>query len=164
MDLPDFNCAPAADLTPTLLACCDVPAWAAAVLADRPYADVDALLGTADEAARRFTPADVDRALGAHPRIGERAHREGPEAGWSAREQSGVDTDAGTRRALAEANRAYEDRFGRVFLICATGLSAADVLAALRRRLTHDDRTEAAVVAEELRRIALLRLREVVRA
>ena len=164
MDLPAFNSAPPAELTSTLLACCDVPAWAAAVRDGRPHADRDALLAAADAAARRFTPADVDRALDAHPRIGDRAHREGPEAGWSAREQSGVDTDAGTRRALAEANRVYEERFGRVFLICATGLSAADVLAALRRRLTHDDRTEAAVVAEELRRIALLRLREVVRA
>ncbi|WP_448613274.1 2-oxo-4-hydroxy-4-carboxy-5-ureidoimidazoline decarboxylase [Modestobacter sp. URMC 112] len=164
MDLPAFNSAPPAELTTTLLACCDVPAWAAAVRDGRPHADRDALLAAADAAARRFTPADVDRALDAHPRIGERSHREGPEAGWSAREQAGVDTDAGTRRALAEANRAYEERFGRVFLICATGLSAADVLGALRRRLTHDDRTEAGVVAEELRRIALLRLQQVVPA
>ena len=164
MDLPDFNSAPAADLTPTLLACCDVPAWAAAVLADRPYADVDALLGTADEAARRFTPADVDRALEAHPRIGERAHREGTEAGWSRREQSGVAADPDTRQALAAANRAYEERFGRVFLICASGRSGNEVLGSLTSRLGNDEPTEAGVVAEELRKIALLRLERVLRS
>ena len=162
MDLPDFNSAPAAELTPALLACCDVPAWATAVRDHRPYADVDSLLATADQAARRFTPADVDRALAAHPRIGEQAHRAGAEAGWSSQEQSGVDRDADTRRALTEANRSYEQRFGRVFLICATGLSGEAVLGSLHRRLANDERTEAGAVAEELRKIALLRLRRVV--
>jgi 2-oxo-4-hydroxy-4-carboxy-5-ureidoimidazoline decarboxylase len=163
VDLPDFNCAPAAELTPALLACCDVPSWAAAVRDGRPYGDVDQVLATADTAARRFTPADVDRALDAHPRIGERAHREGAEAAWSRHEQSRVDRDVDTQRALAEGNRAYEQRFGRVFLICATGLSGADVLSALHRRLANDDRTEAEVVAEELRKIAVLRLGRVLR-
>ena len=162
MDLPDFNSAPSAEITTTLLACCDVPAWAVAVRDRRPYADVGSLLDAADEATRRFTPADVDRALDAHPRIGERAHREGAEAGWSRQEQSGVDHGAGTREALADGNRAYEERFGRVFLICATGLSGEQVLAALRDRLTNDEPTEAGVVADELRKIALLRLRRVV--
>jgi 2-oxo-4-hydroxy-4-carboxy-5-ureidoimidazoline decarboxylase len=161
VDLPDFNSAPAAELTPALLSCCDAPSWASAVVGRRPYADVGSLVATADEAARRLTPAEVDRALAAHPRIGERAHREGTEAAWSRHEQSRVDRDGDTQRALAEANRRYEQRFGRVFLICATGLSGADVLAALHRRLANDDRTEAAVVAEELRRIALLRLERV---
>jgi 2-oxo-4-hydroxy-4-carboxy-5-ureidoimidazoline decarboxylase len=164
MDLPDFNSAPAAELTPALLACCDVPGWAAAVEDGRPYADVDALLTVAAEAARRLTPADVDRALQAHPRIGEQPRRDGAEAGWSRAEQSGVDRDAATQQALAEGNRAYEQRFGRVFLICATGLAADDVLGALHARLRHDPPTEDGVVAEELRKIALLRLRRVVAA
>lgn len=162
MDLPAFNSAPAAELAATLLACCDVPAWATAVTQGRPYPDCDSLLASADEAARRFTPADVDRALAAHPRIGERAHRQGAEAGWSRQEQSGVDRDADTQRALAEGNRAYEERFGRVFLICATGLPADQILASLESRLANDEETEAGVVAEELRKIALLRLRRVV--
>lgn len=162
MDLSRFNAAPAAELTPALLACCDVPAWAAAVRDGRPYADLDALLVTADEAARRISPADVDRALDAHPRIGERAHRPGAESGWSRQEQSGVRRDAGTQQALAEGNRAYEERFGRVFLICAAGLSGEEILARLRSRLGNDGPTEAGVVAEELRKIALLRLRRVV--
>jgi 2-oxo-4-hydroxy-4-carboxy-5-ureidoimidazoline decarboxylase len=162
VDLADFNSAAAAELTPALLACCDVPAWAAAVRDRRPYGDVDSLLAAADTAARRFSRIDVDRALDAHPRIGERAHRDGHEAGWSRDEQSGVDRSADTRRALAEGNRAYEERFGRVFLICATGLSGDEVLGDLHRRLAHDEQTEAGVVAEELRKIALLRLRRVV--
>jgi 2-oxo-4-hydroxy-4-carboxy-5-ureidoimidazoline decarboxylase len=159
VELADFNLAPREDVTATLLACCDVPAWATALECGRPYPDLDSLLATADAAARRFTGSDVGRALAAHPRIGERAHRAGPEAGWSRQEQSGVDGDAATRQALADGNRAYEQRFGRVFLICATGLSGAEILASLQRRLAHDEETEAAVVAEELRAIALLRLR-----
>jgi 2-oxo-4-hydroxy-4-carboxy-5-ureidoimidazoline decarboxylase len=162
VDLPDFNAAPAAELAPALLACCDVPAWATAVTCGRPYPDGDSLLSTADAAARQFTRTDVDRALAAHPRIGERAHREGAAAGWSQEEQSGVDRDADIQRALADGNRAYEERFGRVFLISATGLSGGDVLASLQSRLANDDATEASVVAEELRTIALLRLRRVV--
>jgi 2-oxo-4-hydroxy-4-carboxy-5-ureidoimidazoline decarboxylase len=162
--MPAFNSAPAAELTPALLACCDVPAWAAAVRDSRPYDDVEALLAAADAAARRFSPAEVQRALDAHPRIGERAHRDGAEAGWSSSEQSGVRRDADTQQALAEGNRAYEERFGRVFLICATGLSGDEVLGSLRTRLANDEPTEADVVAEELRKIALLRLRRVVTA
>jgi 2-oxo-4-hydroxy-4-carboxy-5-ureidoimidazoline decarboxylase len=162
VDLPDFNAAPAAELTPAILACCDVPSWAAAVRDGRPYADVDALLATADRAAVRFTPADVDRALSAHPRIGERTHRNGAGADWSRDEQSAVPRDPGTQRALAEGNRSYEDRFGRVFLICATGLSGDEVLGSLHDRLANDDATEADVVAAELCKIALLRLRRVV--
>jgi len=71
--LTHFNTAAVEDVTPTLLACCDVPRWAEAVIHARPYDDRDVLLEVADAAARTFTDADVDRALAAHPRIGERA-------------------------------------------------------------------------------------------
>jgi 2-oxo-4-hydroxy-4-carboxy-5-ureidoimidazoline decarboxylase len=162
VDLPGFNSAPAEEVTPVLLACCDVPSWAAAVRDDRPYADLAELLATADAAARRFTRADVDRALAAHPRIGERAVGNGAEAAWSRQEQSAVEQDAAVQQALAEGNRAYEERFDRVFLIRAAGRSGEEVLAALRSRLGNDEATEAGVVAEELREIALLRLRRVV--
>ncbi|KQY63595.1 OHCU decarboxylase [Nocardioides sp. Root140] len=159
--LEELNTLPAADVRPHLLACADVPAWADAVLAGRPYADSDALEAVADRAARAFTPADVDRALAAHPRIGERAKGAGTEAAWSRAEQAAVSRDTDTERALADGNRAYEDRFGRVFLICATGLSGEEILKSLRSRLEHDDAAELSVVADELRKIALLRLRKV---
>ena len=161
MDLDRFNAEPAETLTPTLLACCDVPGWAAAVEQGRPYADVEAAAAVADAAARALGPADVDRALAAHPRIGERAEGQGTEAAWSRGEQSGVSSDERTAAALLEGNRAYEERFGRVFLICATGLSGEQVLDSLTERLGNDDETEAAVVADELRKIAVLRLRKV---
>ena len=158
MSLEEFNAASDEAVTATLLACCDVPSWAAAVRAGRPYADEHAVLRVADEAARALGPEDVDRALAAHPRIGERAEGAGRSASWSRQEQSGVAD--GTRQALLEGNRTYEDRFGRVFLICAAGLDGQQILRALRERLGHDDATEAAVVADELRKIALIRLRK----
>ena len=164
MELRDFNSAPAAVLTPELLACCDVPDWAAAVRDGRPYTDLGSLLAAADEAARGFSRADVRRALDAHPRIGERAHRDGAEAGWSRQEQSGVRPGADVALALAEGNRAYEDRFGHIFLICASGLSGDEILRSLHDRLGNDEPTEARVVHEELRKIAVLRLRRVVGA
>lgn len=162
MRLDQFNTAAAEQLRPELLACCDVPAWADAVLEARPYDDLDALTATADKAARGFDAADVDRALAQHPRIGERAAGQDTGSRWSRQEQAGVDADA--QEALLEGNRAYEDRFDRVFLICATGLSAEEILTNLRSRLDNDDATEAAVVADELRKIALLRLRKLVDA
>ena len=161
MDLDTFNTSPADVVRPALQACCDVPSWVDAVLAGRPYAAGADVVRVADEAARRFTAADVDRALAAHPRIGERAEGEHAEAAWSRREQAAVGTDQTAVQALAEGNRAYEERFGRVFLICASGLAADQVLAALHQRLGNEPDEEAAVVADELRRIALLRLEQV---
>ena len=162
MTLDELNAAPRDAIVRDLLACCDAPAWADAVAGGRPYADTDALLAKADEAARELAPAEVGRALAAHPRIGERAQGAGVEAAWSRQEQGHVDRDAGTQQALLEANRAYEQRFGRVFLICATGLSGTQILAQLERRLVNDSSTEESVVADELRKIALVRLAKLV--
>jgi OHCU decarboxylase len=164
VDLEEFNSAPTDRLRPALAACCDVPRWVDAILAKRPYGDLAALTAVADQSLRELDDNEVDRALQAHPRIGDRPQGAGTEAAWSRNEQSGVGEDPGVRRELAVGNRQYEERFGRVFLICATGLSATQMLDSLRTRLTHDDATEAAVVHEELRKIALLRLSKVVAA
>jgi len=140
-----------------LLGCLFVPRWADDVLAGQPYADKDALLAAADRAARELTDEELDQALSGHPRIGERGGAQ------SQHEQSGVDPgQVDTAARLATGNAAYEERFGRVFLICATGRTGEEILAALRERLVHDPGTEDAVVAEELRKIALLRLAKVV--
>lgn len=163
MKLSKFNAAPVEVLTPVLAACCDVPDWIATVCAGRPYADLDELEGVADKAAREFSPADVDRALAAHPRIGERSAsvvRNAQEVAWSHQEQATVSRDSDTMAALQAGNRAYEARFSRVFLICATGLTADEILNELHWRIANDDESEAAVVAEELRKIALVRLRK----
>ena len=164
MALSEFNTASAVAATAWLTECCDVPSWVAAVRDGRPYDEVEDALDVADKAARDFTTADVDRALAAHPRIGERATGRGREAAWSRQEQGGVVRDAPLQDELRAANAAYEERFGRVFLICATGLSGEEILADLHGRLGNDDATEAAVVADELRKIALLRLRKVLEA
>jgi 2-oxo-4-hydroxy-4-carboxy-5-ureidoimidazoline decarboxylase len=162
VDLQDFNHAPADRLRPMLAACCDVPRWVDGVLAGRPYGDAAAVIKVADLAVRDLEDSEVDQALAAHPRIGDRPDGDSTEAAWSRSEQAGVADDAGIRAALAVGNREYEQRFGRVFLICATGLSAQEMLTSLRRRLTNDHATEAAVVRDELRKIAVLRLAKVV--
>ena len=162
MDLQEFNAAPAGRLRPMLAACCDVPRWVDGILAKRPYGDLTVLTAVADQLLREFDDNEVDRALRAHPRIGDRAEGAGTEAAWSRTEQSGVGDDPDVREAIAEGNREYEQRFGRVFLICATGLSAEEMLTNLRQRLTHDGSSEVPVVHEELRKIALLRLAKVV--
>ena len=157
--LARLNALPAEDAVAVLLGCCSAPGWARRVAGKRPFGSVDDLLTAADAAWAARTPDELEAAMAGHPRIGERGL-----SAQSRQEQAAVGSDAGTIQALRDANAAYEDRFGHVFLICATGLSADDILASLRDRLTNDERTERAVVREELRKIAALRLRKLVRA
>ena len=135
-------------------ACCASRRWVAAV-AGRTYRDPAELRAAGAEALAGLDWADVEEALADHPRIGDRV-----EAGtWSRGEQSGMDgAEAGVRAALVEGNRAYEERFGHVFLICATGRGAEEMLGELRRRLKNDPVTERAVVRRELAGIVDLRL------
>ena len=136
-----------------LLGCLSVPRWADDVLAGQPYDDQDALIAAADSAARELTDEELDQALSGHPRIGERGGAQ------SRREQSGVDPTAGdTAERLKAGNAAYEQRFGRVFLIRAAGRDAEEILSQLERRLQNDDPTERAETVDNLRQIALLRL------
>ena len=154
-----LNARPAYAAEEALLGCCASPVWARTVGAGRPYRDRAELAATADAALAGLPWAEVERALAAHPRIGERPTAGGREAGWSRREQSGVDgADPATRTALASGNAEYERRFGHVYLVYAAGRSGGELLAVLRDRLGNDVSTERAVVREELRRIALLRL------
>lgn len=160
-DLDAFNVLSEAEARDRLVRCLDVPRWVDTVLAGRPYADLDALLAVAANAAD-LDADELDAALAGHPRIGERP-RAGHDAAFSSREQSGVDrSDVEVARRLAEGNAAYEARFDRVFLIRAAGRDAAEVLVELERRLGNDDDTERAETIEQLRQIALLRLEQVV--
>jgi 2-oxo-4-hydroxy-4-carboxy-5-ureidoimidazoline decarboxylase len=161
MLLEQFNTAPAETARELLKPCLDVPRWIEEITAARPFASLDDLLDTARGAAHPFTSEELEGALAHHPRIGEKAAGQTAEASMSRREQSGVDQgDAGTVAALAEGNRAYEEKFGRVFLIRAAGRSAEEILAALRERLGHTPEKEEPVVAEQLREIAMLRLEQ----
>jgi len=155
-----FNARSGERLAGDLLACLAAPEWGARILAGRPYDQRVEILETADVAARGLSWAQVASGLAAHPRIGERAAGDSREAAWSRREQSAAQGsgDDGTAAALIEVNRAYEQRFGHVFLIFASGRAGAEILAAARARLANDDETERVIVADELRKIALLRL------
>lgn len=160
MDLGELNRLPAPEAEAELLACCASPGWASRVAAGRPYQDEGDLLEAAEEAWWAQVPAEWRAAFAAHPRIGERATGEGRAARWSQREQSGT---AGTpdevMAALAECNRRYEEAFGHVFVVFASGRSAADMLELCRERLDNDPTEELAVAAVEQAKITALRLR-----
>lgn len=138
-----------------LLSCCSSRRWAAEMVVGRPYGDVNQLVARSDRVFKALAWEDLRQALEAHPRIGDRAAGESREAGWSRDEQAAA-ADAGDE--LKQANVDYEDRFGHVFLICATGLSADAILAEARRRLRNEPGVEREEVREELRKIAALRL------
>lgn len=157
LDLAAFNALPAPDAERRLLAVCSSPRWAAAVSARRPFASTDDLLHAADAEVHALGDGDLDDALAGHPRIGE--PRPDQDGAWSRKEQSRVNAaDAATLDAIARGNRVYENRFGYVYLVCATGRTADELLAVLLARLSNDPETEWAVVREELAKINRIRL------
>ncbi len=167
MDAVDaFNALPAGRLEDDLRACCAAPAWGAAIIAQRPYPDRDQIITAADTASSGLSWDDVLIGLDAHPRIGERAAGASAEASWSRAEQSAAarSADDTTKAQLIDANRAYEERFGHVFLIFASGRTQAEILQAARERLGNDETTERAIVRDQLGAIARLRLERVLDA
>ncbi|QOT15734.1 MULTISPECIES: 2-oxo-4-hydroxy-4-carboxy-5-ureidoimidazoline decarboxylase [Paenarthrobacter] len=159
MELAVFNSVGRDEAIKALTPCLDISRWVETIVDARPFASVDELLRTANQAAEPFSPQEVESALAHHPRIGERPKAQTTEAAMSRSEQAGVDpNDDGTAAALADGNRAYEEKFGRVFLIRAAGRSAKEILSTLQERLTHTPEQEDTIVAEQLREIALLRL------
>lgn len=156
-----FNAATEQQSMRVLLACAAVPRWAAEICQARPYTDAEQALDAARHAASPWTEDEIDAALADHPRIGEQAESQhgGRSAQHSQAEQAGVDTsDDDITLRLAQGNRAYEERFGHVFLIRAAGRSASEILESLEQRLTHDPQTERRIAAQQLREIAVLRL------
>ena len=163
MQLAAFNALNRADAVAALRPCLDVDRWLEQVADARPFPSLQALMDLANAAANPFTSAEVQQALGHHPRIGERPTAETAEASMSRSEQAGVDpADVKVARELAEGNRQYEEKFGQVFLIRAAGRTASKILAALRERLTHTPAQEQAIIAQQLREIAVLRLEGVI--
>ncbi|GAA2942031.1 2-oxo-4-hydroxy-4-carboxy-5-ureidoimidazoline decarboxylase [Microbacterium luteolum] len=134
----------------------DIPRWYDALVDGRPYASIAALTDAAAQVAAPLTAGEIDGALSHHPRIGERAQGESAEAALARKEQSGV--DAAAAEALAAGNRAYEETFDRVFLVRAAGRTADDILALLQQRLGNAPEQELAVIDQQLREIAALRL------
>jgi 2-oxo-4-hydroxy-4-carboxy-5-ureidoimidazoline decarboxylase len=153
LTLASFNAAPADEAMAQMLACCGSPRFARAMTDGRPYASLAAARAAVDSAFATLSWDDVLEAMAEHPRIGART------SGASAAEQSGV-ADA-SRAALIAGNTEYENQFGHVFLICATGLSGDQMLAALRERLENNEQEERTVACAELRKITRLRLSRV---
>lgn len=157
--LARFNGLPEGDAAKALGACCAARRWVAAMTAARPFAEQADLHRAAQAQLAELDWSDILEALAAHPRIGERTAGAGREAAWSRAEQAGAaDADTRTAAQLAAANAAYEAKFGHVYLIRATGRTAAQLLAAALGRLEHDEPTEQAVVRDELSQIVRLRL------
>lgn len=141
-----------------LYSCLADHGWAARVARGRPYRDLPALLASAESAWAGLAPGDWLRAFAAHPRIGERG---GHSPAASEREQSAIRQGSPqTLATLASENRLYEERFGHVFLIAASGRTAEEILDAVRRRMSNDPEVEIEVAAGEHRKITRLRLQE----
>ncbi len=159
MHLDQFNAASRTKAGDFLRPCLDIQRWIDELADARPYPSLEALLAAGRAAASPFAPAEIDAALAHHPRIGERAQGDSTEARMSQAEQAGLGAaDAAVAQALAAGNRAYEEKFGQVFLIRAAGRSRREILAALNTRLTHTPEQEQLIIGQQLREIAVLRL------
>ena len=165
--LARWNSLSGADAVKEILPCCGSKAWASAMAGRRPFSDVTTLLAVSDETWSNLTAADWMEAFRGHPRIGESLAVQStigesglaPAQDWSASEQRNVAAaDAAVKAALAAANQEYERRFHHIFIVCATGKSAPEILEILRRRLQNDEQTELREAAEQQRQITRIRL------
>lgn len=147
-----------------ILPCCGSMAWAYGMVARRPILDESSLLATSDEVWGSLPESDWMQAFRSHPRIGDwppPASNPTRSAAWSGEEQRGVGAlTEDVKVALAEGNRTYERRFHHIFIVCATGKSASEILEILRRRLRSDETAELHEAAEQQRQIAQLRLKK----
>ncbi len=152
----------------TLLACCGSHIWARRMADERPFQSLVHVFAAAERIWQDLAPEDWLQAFRAHPRIGEKK----PAAAavkqsqvWSEKEQSGTQSAAPeTMAALAEANAAYDARFGHLFIVCASGTSAEEMLAICRQRLQNDPGQELRVAAAEQAKITRLRLEKLLAA
>jgi 2-oxo-4-hydroxy-4-carboxy-5-ureidoimidazoline decarboxylase len=160
--LTRWNRLPLEEAEHEILPCCGSRAWAHRMVSRRPLADSASLLTASDETWRNLGETDWAEAFRSHPRIGE-TRAEQPahsrSAAWSAQEQGKVTAaDDAVKVALAEANREYERRFNRIFIVCADGKTALEILEILRRRLKNDPEAELLEAVEQQRQIMQLRI------
>jgi 2-oxo-4-hydroxy-4-carboxy-5-ureidoimidazoline decarboxylase len=162
--LSRLNGLPEREAQSAFVRCCGAARWAKAMSAGRPYADAAALHAAAERELAALGRADWLEAFSHHPRIGDRASlaaRFPTTAGWSQAEQGGVGAAAeDVLDGLLRGNREYEARFGHIFIVCATGRSAAEMLALLRERLPNDAERELEIAAAEQRKITAIRLKK----
>lgn len=138
-----------------LRTCCGSDRWVESMLSRRPFASEESLIDDANRAWSETGPADWHEAFSHHPRIGANV------SGKEAAEQAGtMSASTAIREQLAEANRVYEHKFGHIYIVCATGKSAEEMLTIAQQRIHNDPSTELRVAAEEQRKIMELRLRK----
>ena len=163
-----WNCLPLDEAIKAILPCCGSKAWAQGMVAKRPLTNESELLAASNEVWRNLAQSDWVEPFDSHPRIGrsrpEHPTLQSPSAqsvAWSSQEQRNVaDADATVKNALADGNREYEQRFGRIFIVCATDKSAGEILEILQHRLRNDPQTELLEASEQLRQITEIRLRK----
>jgi OHCU decarboxylase len=176
VSLGRLNALPLEEAEAGFLSCCGSREWARRLAAERPFRTVDDLADAADRIWRALSKEDWLEAFAAHPKIGS-ADQEtvaGPgfnlhpppnsdrARAWSRQEQEGTrGASPETLANLADANREYEERFGHIFIVCASGKNAGEMLALLEARLRNDPETELAIAAEEQRKITRLRLEKI---
>lgn len=142
--------------------CCAAPDWVAQMLARRPFVSEEAVASAATEVWWSLDRDQWLAAFAAHPKIGDPASLRAKYANtsqWANNEQAGVTAAAEqTLTQLADYNQRYEKRFGFIFIVCATGKSAAEMLSLLQSRINNDPETELKIAAAEQLKITLLRL------
>jgi len=156
-DLAWLNALPADEAANELLKCCGSRRWAQETANGRPYDSLEDLIAKANDVWWSLQPSDWLEAFRSHPKIGEKKAA----SEWSSQEQAGVaSASRETIDELAALNRAYEQKFGFIFIICATGKTSEEMLSALRERLEHDAAIELQIAAAEQSKITELRLRK----
>lgn len=161
--LARWNSLSPADAAREILPCCGSQAWAVQLVTQRPFVYPEDLFASSDGVWLALPEADWNEAFNSHPRIGQQHARAATaqSLSWSSSEQSAVTSspDEAAKLALVEANRDYEAKFGRIFLICASGKSTSEILSILRARMDNTPEQELVEAAEQQRQITQLRLR-----
>jgi 2-oxo-4-hydroxy-4-carboxy-5-ureidoimidazoline decarboxylase len=161
--LANWNKLDQASAVASILSCCGSARWARELVETRPIGTETELLERSDAIWKALSPDDWDEAFRSHPRIGERrtATATAQSAEWSSSEQSSMArSSTEIQAALEQGNQLYQQRFGRIYIVCATGKSAEEMLADLQRRLHNDAHTELREAVEQQRQITSLRLRK----
>jgi 2-oxo-4-hydroxy-4-carboxy-5-ureidoimidazoline decarboxylase len=160
MTLVEFNALPSPRAESLLMDCCGSQRWASSIAARRPYPSIDALNKAADSVWWKLDRADWLEAFGHHPQIGDQPASGSDSARqWAAGEQAATRTASDdVKSRLARANRAYFDKFGYIYIVCATGKTAEGMLAILNQRLQNDPPSEISIAAEQQRLITRIRL------
>ncbi len=162
MTIQEFNQLSRETAQQELFKCCGSTRWATALAGKRPFDNREALIQSSDEIWKHCERADGLEAFTHHPKIGDIKSLEKKFAStkeWAGKEQSGVESaDIAVLEALSEGNRAYEKKYGYIFIVCASGKSAAEMLDLLQARMSNAPEDELKVAMSEQNKITRLRL------